>query len=91
MDICEHCPISFSPEERACHKEELEEYNNKVVVMNRLREMLGVSSEGWVSPERFDTVSQAIEELKRETANDLSDGNEEFRQEWERWWPFSDR
>jgi hypothetical protein len=65
VDICEHCPISFSQEERACHKEELEEYNNKVVVMNRLREMLGVSSEGWVSPERFDTVSQANEELKR--------------------------
>jgi len=91
VDICEQCPISFSPEERTRHKEELEEYNNKVVVMNRLREMLGVSLEGWVSPERFDTVSQANEELKRETANDLCNGNGGFRQEWERWWPFSDR
>ena len=90
MDICEHCPISFSQEERTCQKEELEEYNNKALVMNRLREMLGVSSEGWVSPEHFDTVSHA-NEVKRETANDLSHGNEEFRQDWERWWPFSDR
>jgi hypothetical protein len=87
----EHCPVSVSEEERALHQKELEEYNDKITVMNELKEILGTSSEGWVSHERYAAVKEATEELKRELAMEQSNGNEELRQAWERWWPFSDK
>jgi hypothetical protein len=91
VDTYENCPVSFSQEERSHHKEEVEEYNDKIIALKKLREALGVSSEGWVSHERYDTVMQVNEELKREIAEEASNGDEELRQDWERWWPFSDR
>lgn len=90
VDTYEQCPVSFSQDERTRHKEELQEYNNKVTVLKELREMLGVSSEGWVSHDRYDAVKQANEELKKEIAEEQSNGDEELRKAFERWWPFSD-
>ena len=91
VDTYEQCPISFSREECACHKEELEEYNDKVIVLKELRDMLGVSSAGWVSHDRYAAAKKANEELKQEIAEEQSNGDEEVKQAWERWWPFSDK
>ena len=52
--------------------------------------MLGLSSEGWVSYERYDAVVQVNEELKKEIVEEQSVGDEELKRAWERWWPFSD-
>lgn len=91
VDTYEHCPVSFSQEERSHHKEEVEEYNDKIMALNKLREMLGVSSEGWVSHERYANVERANEELKKEIAEEQSEGDEELKKAWERWWPFSNK
>jgi Phosphotransferase enzyme family len=91
VDTYEHCPVSFSQEERARHKEELEEYNYKIKFLNHFREVLGVSSEGWVSLDRYDAVTEANQELKQTFAVKQSNGDEELRQAWERLWPFSDK
>ena len=91
VDSYENCPVSFSEEERMLHRKELGEYNDMVKMMTQLKEMLGTSSEGWVSLERYEAVKQINEELKREIAVEQSCGDEELRRAWERWWPFSDR
>jgi hypothetical protein len=91
VDTYEKCPVSFFDEERTLHRKELEEYNDMVKMMAQLKEMLGTSSEGWVSLERYEAVKKINEELKMEIAVEQSCGDEELRRAWERWWPFSDR
>ena len=84
------CPVSFSEDEIQCHTKELEEYNDKTKVMVDIINTLGISRDGRVSHERFSAVKAANEEWKREIAIDFSEGNEELRDQWEKWWPFSD-
>jgi hypothetical protein len=91
VDTYRHCPVSFSEEERVCHKEEVQVYNDKITVLKEVQEILGVSSDGWVSHDRYDIVSKINEDLKREIAREASDGDEELRQGMERLWPFSDK
>jgi hypothetical protein len=88
VDTYQHCPVSFS---RVCHKEEVQDYNDKITVLKEVKEILGVASDGWVSHDRYDIVSKIIEDLKREIAREASDGDEHPRQELERLWPFSDK
>ena len=91
VDRSEDCPVSFSQEERAIHKQELEEYRHKVMFLNHFREVLGVSSEGWVSLDRYDVVMVANQESKRSFAIKQSNGDEKLREAWEQLWPFSDK
>ena len=91
VDTYENCSVSFSDEEHSLHRKELGEYNDTVQMMTQLKEMLGTSSEGWVSFEQYEAAKQINEDLKREIAVEQSCGDEELRRAWERWWPFSDR
>jgi hypothetical protein len=85
------CPISFSDEEVALHEAEIEEYNEMVEMIVRMKETLGVSEEGRVSHERYEAVKAANEQLKNEVALSISEGDEELRKAWLKWWPFSDK
>jgi len=61
------------------HCEELEQYNDMVALLTWLRTMLGTSSEGWVSHERYEAVKEASEQLKREIVMEQNHGDEELR------------
>jgi hypothetical protein len=91
VDTYQHCPVSFSEEECVCYKEQVQDYNDKITVLKEVKEILDVSSDGWVSHDRYDIVSKINEDLKREIAREASDGDEQLRQELERLWSFSDK
>jgi len=55
-----------------------------------LTELWGISSKGWVSHERYEAGEEVHEEFKRGFAMEQSNGDEELRQAWEKWYPFSD-
>src|SRR5436190_22754869 len=86
-----HCPIKFSSEEVQEHKEELEEYNDMVEMVEDIINTLGISVEGRVSHERYDAVKAANEDWRKSVAITLSNGDDDIREQWEKWWPFSDR
>lgn len=86
-----HCRIKFSSEEVQGHKEELEEYNDMVEMMEGITNTLGINAEGRVSHERYHAVKAANEDWRKSVAISLSDGDDDLREQWEKWWPFSDR
>jgi hypothetical protein len=87
----EPCPINFSSEEVHQHIEELEEYNDMMETMSDIINTLGISSEGRASRERYNAVKAANEEWRKSVAISPSNGDDELREKWEKWWPFSDR
>lgn len=56
----------------------LEQYNTMVAGLEQWRELLSMSSEGWVFHERYEAVKEVNEEFKRDFAMEQSHGDEEI-------------
>jgi hypothetical protein len=82
------CPVQFTPEERALHREEIENREYVEHMMEGFQAAVLLLSDGVVEPEDYETIQRTNDTLKAQFLS-LAE-NEEERAWMDKVWPYQD-